>query len=65
MTVLKHGDPCLCCGQPIRTKDPDILRLLGWIADEGRIPTLTEIQGLLGDPAALAPRKEAPDEERA
>ena len=28
---MKTGEPCPCCGQPIKTKDPDLLYLLGWI----------------------------------
>ncbi|MGM9660758.1 MAG: hypothetical protein ACI3WQ_09175, partial [Faecousia sp.] len=31
--MLKTGDPCPCCGQPIKTKDPEILRLLTCIRD--------------------------------
>ena len=31
--TLKQGDPCPCCGQPIKTKDPDILALLTNIRD--------------------------------
>lgn len=31
--VLKPGDPCPCCGQPIKTRDPDLLRLLTYIRD--------------------------------
>lgn len=30
--ILKPGDPCPCCGQPILTSDPDALMLLTWIA---------------------------------
>ena len=30
--VLKTGDPCPFCGQPIRLTDPDALRLLAAIA---------------------------------
>ena len=26
--MLKTGDPCPCCGQPIKTTDPDMLALL-------------------------------------
>lgn len=33
--MLKTGDPCPCCGQPIKTKDPDILALLTNIRDSG------------------------------
>lgn len=27
MRVYKTGDPCPCCGQPIRYTDPELLRL--------------------------------------
>lgn len=33
MRVLKTGDPCPCCGKPIRFTDPDALRLLAMMAD--------------------------------
>lgn len=29
---LRTGDPCPCCGQPIRTTDPQLLELLSQIA---------------------------------
>lgn len=29
---LRTGDPCPCCGQPIRTNDPQLLELLTRIA---------------------------------
>lgn len=35
--MLRTGDPCPCCGQPIKTKDPDLLRLLTHIRDSGAI----------------------------
>lgn len=37
--LLKPGDPCPCCGEPILTSDPDRLLLLSWLAQEleGRI----------------------------
>lgn len=54
MRVLKRGDPCPCCGQPIKTKDPDVLRLLSWIADTGRFPSYCEIKGVLDGPAPQA-----------
>lgn len=28
---LKPGDPCPCCGEPIKTDDPDALLMLNWI----------------------------------
>lgn len=33
--MLKPGDPCPCCGQPIKTTDPEILALLTYIKDVG------------------------------
>lgn len=33
--MLKPGDPCPCCGQPIKTKDPDILELLTYLNERG------------------------------
>lgn len=35
---MKTGEPCPCCGQPIKTKDPDHLYLLGWIKATGFAP---------------------------
>lgn len=31
--LLKPGDPCPCCGQPIKTRDPELLRLLTYVRD--------------------------------
>lgn len=31
--ILRPGDPCPCCGQPIKTTDPVLLRLLTCIRD--------------------------------
>lgn len=31
--MLKTGDPCPCCGQPIKTDDPFLLQILTDIAD--------------------------------
>ena len=31
--MLKPGDPCPCCGQPIKTTDPAILAMLTHIRD--------------------------------
>lgn len=31
--MLKTGDPCPCCGQPIKTSDPAILAVLTHIRD--------------------------------
>ena len=33
--MLRTGDPCPCCGQPIKTKDPDILAFLTHVRDSG------------------------------
>lgn len=30
--LLKPGDPCPCCGRPIKTSDPEKLMLLSWIS---------------------------------
>lgn len=30
--LLKPGDPCPCCGRPIKTSDPDKLLALSWLA---------------------------------
>ena len=35
--MLKTGDPCPCCGQPIKTKDPEILALLTYIQESGTL----------------------------
>ncbi len=31
--MLQTGDPCPCCGQPIKTRDPELLLLLTYIRD--------------------------------
>ena len=28
MKLLKPGDPCPCCGKPIKTRDPERLELI-------------------------------------
>ena len=33
--TLKQGDPCPCCGQPIKTTDPAILAFLSHVRDSG------------------------------
>ena len=33
--MLRTGDPCPCCGQPIKTTDPAILAFLTHIRDSG------------------------------
>lgn len=38
MRILKTGDPCPICGQPILTEDPRTLRLLAAIADIAGLP---------------------------
>ena len=47
MKQLKPGDPCPCCGRPIKSRDPDVLRLLGWVAENGRLPTVDKISEIL------------------
>lgn len=34
--MLKRGDPCPCCGQPIKTNDPQLLLLLTLMRDHRR-----------------------------
>ena len=46
MRQYKKGDPCPCCGQPIKTDDPEVLALLGWIGDHRRLPSVEEIEGV-------------------
>lgn len=41
---LETGDPCPCCGQPIRSTDPDVLRLLTLIRDNRVMPTVEQSQ---------------------
>lgn len=43
MKKLKTGDPCPCCGQPIKSKDPEVLYLLSWIAQMNHLPCTEEI----------------------
>lgn len=38
MRILKTGDPCPFCGQPLRQTDPEALRLLAAIADIAGLP---------------------------
>ena len=35
MTPLKTGDPCPCCGMPIKTTNPKLLQLLTNIRNFG------------------------------
>ena len=44
MKILKKGNRCPCCGEPIKTDDGDALMILSWIADKGRLPTKAEVQ---------------------
>lgn len=38
--ILKPGAPCPCCGQPIKTSDPEellLLNMMAWLkGDSGR-----------------------------
>ena len=45
---LETGDPCPCCGQPIRSTDPDVLRLLTLIRDNRVMPTVEQIREFVG-----------------
>lgn len=38
VTPAKTGESCPCCGQPIKTRDPALLWLLGWIRQTQRLP---------------------------
>lgn len=42
MRILKPGDPCPFCGQPLRQTDPDALRLLAAVADIADLPERDE-----------------------
>lgn len=46
MKLLKTGDPCPCCGQPIRTRDPETLYLLTWIKKMQRFPIPEELDAI-------------------
>ena len=39
---VKTEEPCPCCGQPIKTKDRNLLYLLGWIKATGTAPISLE-----------------------
>lgn len=43
--MLRTGDPCPCCGQPIKTTDPVLLRLLTCIRDEMKPHAGSESEG--------------------
>ena len=49
MKLLRCGDLCHCCGQPIKTNNPDVLRLLTWIAQNRRLPIVDEITDILDE----------------
>lgn len=51
MRTLKKGDLCPCCGRPIKTDNPDVLRLLGWIAEQRRLPSADEIKQIFNETA--------------
>lgn len=46
MEILKTGDPCPCCGKPIKSDDQDVLLLLSWIQHHQRLPSPAEVAGL-------------------
>ena len=46
MTQLKTGDPCPCCGQPIKSRDPEVLRLLTLIKQRRYFPSVEELRAL-------------------
>ena len=54
MKMLKKGDPCPCCGRPIKTADPEVLYLLSWIAVQRRFPTVAEIAQICEEAKANA-----------
>ncbi len=35
---MKTGDPCPCCGMPIKLTDPEALRMLALVADMLGLP---------------------------
>ncbi len=48
--LLKTGDSCPCCGQPIKTDKPDVLYLLSWINEARRFPaTIHELCQVMSD----------------
>ena len=46
MTQLKTGDPCPCCGQPIKSRDPEVLRVLTLIKQRRYFPSVEELLSL-------------------
>lgn len=43
--LLKPGDPCPCCGEPIQTNDPDRLLVLSWLAQMLGVPGKGRLTG--------------------
>ena len=48
MKLLKPGDPCPCCGQPIKSRDPEVLARLTRIREQRYFPTVEELRAILG-----------------
>lgn len=47
MAMLKTGDPCPCCGEPIKTDDPFLLKILTDIAEHKiDLISLDEVQAI-------------------
>lgn len=55
MNFLKPGDPCPCCGNPIKTTDPQDLYALTVLADwvERHSQTKKEPPALYGDDGSV------------
>lgn len=49
MKQLQRGDPCPCCGRPIKTNNPELLQLLTWIAQQQRFPAVEERRQFLDE----------------
>lgn len=48
MAMLKTGDPCPCCGEPIKTDDPFLLEILTDIAEHKiDLISLDEVRAIL------------------
>ena len=58
MRLLRTGDPCPCCGQPIQLTDPDALRLLAVTANLLGLPDHPAAPESEDIPPALAHRCE-------
>ena len=43
MKQLQQGDLCPCCGRPIKTNNPEVLRMLTWIAQQMQSPAEKEV----------------------